>query len=202
MKLASGPAFLQPHRFAIAALDRVDGRVIGLTEMRDSSSALIAPNADGRLYVSLVGATTSMQYYGLNPRLPESQRTPVVPKAGLIAFEPVSPAHHARQVVDLLRAAVAKAARVLVDGDRLAGQAALAELRAPLSGLPGTLEDAVARGELDRARVDAALLRVEQARAAIEVSAAVLAADVSKARRMLAEARSAIALADFELGPS
>jgi hypothetical protein len=81
--------FAVPQRIVLVAMDARDGSVLSTTEIRDSSSALIVPGPEGRLYLSLAGVTTSSIYYGVRDALPAALRRPGPPKAGLIALDPV-----------------------------------------------------------------------------------------------------------------
>jgi outer membrane protein assembly factor BamB len=81
--------FALPQLVVVAAIDARDGRVLGTTPIRDTSSAFVVPGPGGRLYVSLAGVTTSSIYYAGNDRLPEALRLTSAPKAGLVALAPV-----------------------------------------------------------------------------------------------------------------
>ena len=84
-----GPTpFALPQLVVVAAIDARDGRVLGTTPIRDTSSAFVVPGPGGRLYVSLAGVTTSSIYYALNEQLPAALRWTAPPKAGLVALEP------------------------------------------------------------------------------------------------------------------
>ena len=86
-----GPTpFALPQLVVVAALDARDGRVLGTTPIRDTSSAFVVPGPGGRLFVSLAGVTTSSIYYGRSDQLPEPLRSTAAPKAGLVALEPAN----------------------------------------------------------------------------------------------------------------
>lgn len=81
--------FPQPRKFLVVHLDMADGRLLGWTESRDSSSALIVPDTDGSIYLSLGAAITSITRHGVDPRLPRLLRTDREPIGGLLALKPL-----------------------------------------------------------------------------------------------------------------
>jgi hypothetical protein len=143
----------QAHRHAIVAVDPADGHLICATELPGSSSAFLVPNADGRIYVTLVAAATSMQYYGVNPALPEELRAPGPPRAGLVAYGPASSLAYLREALHFARSSAIEASNK-ADTDRAAANRALDVARAQTAGLRAVLGDAVAAGELDAARAE------------------------------------------------
>ena len=90
VELPGAMPFALPQMVVVTAIDARDGRVLGTTPIRDTSSAFVIPGPGGRLYVSLAGVTTSSIYYELNDQLPEALRWNEPPKAGLVALEPAN----------------------------------------------------------------------------------------------------------------
>lgn len=193
--------FAQPHRFALVAVDPQDGRRLAATELPGSSSAIVVPDVDGRVYVSLVAASTSMAWYGVNPMLPEELRAPGPPVAGLVALAPREPGTFLRDAVDATRESLARAARE--EASSPAFVALVDAARAQLAGLGRATTDAAAEDALAGDAVSFALDRIDAASGTLgESLAAARDADASLARRKLAAARAElIALAAALAGP-
>ena len=82
---ASG--FVVPQAVLLTAIDARDGSVVGTTPVRDTSAALIVPDAEGRIFLTLTGTSSSMAY-AVGSNFPESLRLPWVPLAGLVGLVP------------------------------------------------------------------------------------------------------------------
>ncbi|MBP8927167.1 MAG: hypothetical protein KBG75_15000, partial [Pseudomonadales bacterium] len=67
-----------------------DGAVLGWFEARDSSGAFVVPDANGRLYLTLSSAATSISYYGVDPKLPWFLRARIKPVGGFVAMAPAT----------------------------------------------------------------------------------------------------------------
>jgi outer membrane protein assembly factor BamB len=82
----------QPRKVIVGQLDSASGELLGWFESRDSSGAFAVPDVDGRFYLTLSGAATSISYYGVDPKLPWFLRAGWKPEAGLVAMRPIEPA--------------------------------------------------------------------------------------------------------------
>ena len=83
--------FPQARKFLLAHLDAADGALLGWVETRDASSAMVVPDHDGSVYLSLGGIISSVGHYGVDPRLPHLLRADRKPLAGLMALKPSPP---------------------------------------------------------------------------------------------------------------
>jgi len=91
-KIGSGElVFPQPRKIMVGQLDPATGEVLGSFETRDTSSAFVVPDRDGSLYLTLGAASSSISYYGVNPKLPRFLRANWKPRAGLVAMAPKAP---------------------------------------------------------------------------------------------------------------
>lgn len=81
--------FPQPRKFVLAHLDLRDGTLLGWTETRDASSALVVPDSDGSVYISQGGIISSITHHGVDPRLPRLLRADRRPTGGLQALKPL-----------------------------------------------------------------------------------------------------------------
>lgn len=79
----------QPHRAVLAGLDPADGSLRTWTEVPDSSEASVVVARDGTIYTCHASMMSSIFWYGINPVLPESHRTPLRPVGGFTAFEQI-----------------------------------------------------------------------------------------------------------------
>ena len=80
--------FAQPVKYFLVHFD-YDGNLRFKTHFVDAG-ALIAMGLDGRMYATTLSVTSSIAYYGANPKMPFFMRNTPKPHGGLIAFEPVS----------------------------------------------------------------------------------------------------------------
>lgn len=87
--------FPQARKFLLAHLDTADGALLGWTAIRDASSAMIVPDRDGSIYLSLGGVVSSIGHHGVDPRLPGLLRANRAPVGGLQALQPLPPDQHA-----------------------------------------------------------------------------------------------------------
>jgi outer membrane protein assembly factor BamB len=156
-----------PQMTLVTAVDPADGRVINTTPVRDTCGAFITPTPDGTVYVSLGAFASSAQYFSLNQALPEELRVPGPLKAGLVAFEPAFAAGHARGAIRWVIELIDEARRDSSEGNPASAIINLERSRAQLRGTQLTLEDAVTRGELDRATADDCRANLVQAEASI-----------------------------------
>jgi hypothetical protein len=82
----------QPRKIVVVHLALADGDVLGWFEARDSSGAFVIPDLDGRLYLTLSGAATSISHYGVDPELPAFLRAGTRPVGGIVAMVPLASA--------------------------------------------------------------------------------------------------------------
>jgi len=153
-----------PHKSLLVAIDTADGTILGVSTLRDTSSALTEPDADGVVYASLSGIANSVYYYALNPALPEDLRVTEKPLAGLVALRPLSFAAHTRGAIDWADSLAEQALANASAADAKAAINKLETARAQLRGTYVSLQDAVADGELDAtvaASVEDVLKRAE-----------------------------------------
>jgi len=190
MAFAEGPAFVQPHRFALVAIDPADGHLVAASELPGSSSALIVPNADGRIYVSLVDAATSMQFYGVNPLLPEGLRAPGPPRAGLVAFAPLSSRDYLREAIDWARERAALAWEHVRSGAPAAAIERIDEARAQIAELAPAIAEAQSEGALAAERAQALRAELALVRKQLESAREAAPEDAARARHRLARARA------------
>ena len=135
--------FAQPVAYFLVHYD-YDGNLRFKTPFVDAG-ALLAMGLDGRMYVTTLGISSSIAYYGANPEMPFFMRNTPRPHGGLIAYEPVSFLDYFReriewnrQLIDTLRA--------------VPGQVGtLRDLRASMSSVHLVLDEAADRGEVDDA---------------------------------------------------
>ena len=80
----------QPRKIVVVQLSLEDGAVLGWFEARDSSGAFVVPDANGRLYLTLSSAATSISYYGVDPKLPWFLRAGIKPVGGFVAMTPAT----------------------------------------------------------------------------------------------------------------
>lgn len=83
---ASGVFLTQPHRVVLTGLDPADGSLRTWTELPDSSEASVVVARDGTMYTCHAAMMSSIFWYGINPVLPESHRTPLRPVGGFTAL--------------------------------------------------------------------------------------------------------------------
>ncbi|WP_306090342.1 outer membrane protein assembly factor BamB family protein [Qipengyuania flava] len=81
-----GPRLHQPHIPVLVVLDRDNGTVLSTNRLRDTSEAVIVVGDDHRLHVCHAALVSSMFHFGINPHLPESHRSPLVPVGGFSTF--------------------------------------------------------------------------------------------------------------------
>ncbi|MEQ9510136.1 MAG: PQQ-binding-like beta-propeller repeat protein, partial [Alloalcanivorax xenomutans] len=84
-------ALTQPHRVVLASINPADGELRGYTHLPDTSEAGVVLARDGSVYICHAALTSSVFYYGINPLLPPSHRTPLAPKGGVTALQPQLP---------------------------------------------------------------------------------------------------------------
>ena len=80
--------FAQPVKYFLAHFD-YDGNLRFKTPFVDTG-ALISMGLDGRIYATTLSVTSSIAYYGANPKMPFFMRNTPKPHGGLIAYEPES----------------------------------------------------------------------------------------------------------------
>ena len=80
--------FAQPVKYFLVHFD-YDGNLRFKTPFVDAG-ALVAMGLDGRMYATTLSVTSSIAYYGANPKMPFFMRNTPKPHGGLIAYEPVS----------------------------------------------------------------------------------------------------------------
>lgn len=78
--------YKQPRRVVVAQLDPADGSVQAWFPSRDTSGAFAVPDEDGSWYLTLSGTSSSISYYGIDPKLPFFLRSGWKPEAGLVAL--------------------------------------------------------------------------------------------------------------------
>jgi hypothetical protein len=83
------PPMTQPHRVVLASIDPGTGALLGATELPDTSEAAVVLDVDGSVYVSHAALSSSLFYYGINPLLPGSHQTRLVPSGGVSVLKPV-----------------------------------------------------------------------------------------------------------------
>lgn len=76
----------QPRQVRVGQIDPENGDIVASFESPDTSGAFFIPDIEGRAYLSLSGAASSIAYYGVNPKLPSFLRVDRKPKAGLVAL--------------------------------------------------------------------------------------------------------------------
>ncbi len=76
----------QPRQVRVGQIDSETGKILASFSSPDTSSAFLVPDLDGRSYLSLSGAASSIAYYGVNPKLPRFLRVKDKPVAGLVAL--------------------------------------------------------------------------------------------------------------------
>ncbi len=81
-------AMTQPHRVVLVSIDPGNGQALGTTELADSSEAAVVLASDGTVYVCHASLSTSLFFYGVNPRLPKSHQTDLAPTGGITALRP------------------------------------------------------------------------------------------------------------------
>lgn len=80
--------FAQPVKYFLVHFD-YDGNLRFKTPFVDAG-ALIAMGLDGRMYATTLSVTSSIAYFGANPKMPFFMRNTPKPHGGLIAYEPES----------------------------------------------------------------------------------------------------------------
>lgn len=76
----------QPRKVRVGQIDPESGDILASFESPDTSGAFFIPDLEGRAYLSLSGAASSIAYYGVNPKLPTFLRVDRKPTAGLVAL--------------------------------------------------------------------------------------------------------------------
>jgi len=76
----------QPRQVRVGQIDPENGDIVASFESPDTSGAFFIPDLEGRAYLSLSGAASSIAYYGVNPKLPAFLRVDRKPTAGLVAL--------------------------------------------------------------------------------------------------------------------
>lgn len=79
----------QPRKVVLAQIDTATGDALAQIEVRDTSSAFVVPDVDGRMYLSLGAASSSIAYYGVNEKLPWPLRVRRKPVGGIVALAPI-----------------------------------------------------------------------------------------------------------------
>ncbi|MFT5132250.1 MAG: outer membrane protein assembly factor BamB [Gammaproteobacteria bacterium] len=92
-----------PHKTVVCALRPVDGELLECLEVRDTVEGMINIGTAGRLSVSHTSIFGSFFYYGLNSKLPERFRSPMIPVGGLTAMEPHSYCQQAQLEIDRVK---------------------------------------------------------------------------------------------------
>ncbi len=80
--------FAQPVKYFLVHFD-YDGNLRFKTPFVDAG-ALIAMGLDGRMYATTLSVTSSIAFFGANPKMPFFMRNTPKPHGGLIAYEPAS----------------------------------------------------------------------------------------------------------------
>ncbi len=138
-----------PQISLLTAIDPSDGSVLGKARIRDTCGAIIAPDKDGRVYISLGSFASSIMYYGLGSALPEAVRIQNPPQGGFLALEPVSYTDYIHEAIEWVLE--------LIDGvstDISTAATSLDICRAQLTGTMTAFGDAVEKGEISRSTAD------------------------------------------------
>lgn len=80
--------YKQPRKVVVGQIDPENGTLLAWFDSRDTSGAFAVPDEDGRWYLTLSGTSSSISYYGVNPRLPGFLQSDLKSEAGLVALEP------------------------------------------------------------------------------------------------------------------
>ena len=76
----------QPRQVRVVQIDPETGDIVASFPSPDTSGAFFVPDTEGRAYLTLSGAASSIAYYGVNPKLPSFLRVDRKPTAGLVAL--------------------------------------------------------------------------------------------------------------------
>ena len=135
--------FAQPVRYFLAHFD-YDGNLKFSTPFVDAG-ALLAMGLDGRMYVTTLGISSSIAYYGANTEVPFFMRNTPRPHGGLIAYEPESFLAYFRERIEWNRQLFGKLQNA-AEPDTL-----LRDLQASMSSVHLALDEARDRDEVDEA---------------------------------------------------
>ena len=76
----------QPRQVRVVQIEPETGDIVASFPSPDTSGAFFVPDTEGRAYLTLSGAASSIAYYGVNPKLPSFLRVDRKPTAGLVAL--------------------------------------------------------------------------------------------------------------------
>jgi outer membrane protein assembly factor BamB len=83
-----GGAMVQPHLSVLVCIDRETGDVVGCTDLPDTSESAVVVADDGTVYTPHAALMSSIFARGIDPLLPASHRSPLLPSGGFTAFTP------------------------------------------------------------------------------------------------------------------